>query len=508
MITIIYSTHKDVKYNSVFKKHLETTVGLKNTQILEYQNNNEFSLAQVYNRGISESIYDIVVCLHNDVKLEQGWGKKLMKDFEDNPDYGIIGKAGSCYFPESGVYWERAPLTMVGHVYHHPDGQNKWINKYSAKVPFLIPVVTIDGLIMAFNKTKIKHTFDETIGKYHFYDHPFCLANYLDGVKLGVTFSFDITHKSIGKPNDEFYESKEVFLQKYSEHLPLDLKPESVYFEKIIEKPLKNTGKVAIIIPTKGKLDLLFNCINSYIEQCNTDLFEVFIADTGSTDEEKQLTREFIKTNENTCKIHLVEYDYYNFAKINNDVVKNYVTDDFEFLLFSNNDIQVLNNVIFEMLSIYKNKNKIGTVGARLHYENNTIQHNGILCYLNKDKQFGVTHAALHSYYTYTPYTKNVIGSTAALLMIKKNLFEKQNGYNENYTECFEDVELNLRCILMGYENYLSGKSVAYHYESQTRNESEEKNKKTIFDYQNFLNPFVMNNFDKFKHLFFNTGDF
>ena len=40
MITIIYSTHKDSKYNSEFKKHLETTVGLKNTQILEYQNNN------------------------------------------------------------------------------------------------------------------------------------------------------------------------------------------------------------------------------------------------------------------------------------------------------------------------------------------------------------------------------------------------------------------------------------------------------------------------------------
>ena len=153
MITIIYSTHKDVKYNSVFKKHLETTVGLKNTQILEYQNNNEFSLAQIYNRGIGESIYDIVVCVHNDVKLEQGWGKKLIKDFENNPDYGIIGKAGSCYFPESGVYWERMGQTMVGQVYHHPEGQNKWINKYSPKLPFLIPVVTLDGLFISFNKT-------------------------------------------------------------------------------------------------------------------------------------------------------------------------------------------------------------------------------------------------------------------------------------------------------------------------------------------------------------------
>jgi GT2 family glycosyltransferase len=87
--------------------------------------------------------------------------------------------------------------------------------------------------------------------------------------------------------------------------------------------------------------------------------------------------------------------------------------------------------------------------------------------------------------------------------MIKKSLFEKQNGYNENYTECFEDVELNLRCILMGYENYLSGKSVAYHYESQTRNDSEEKNGKMILDYRENLNPFVMNHFDKLKHLFF-----
>jgi GT2 family glycosyltransferase len=200
----------------------------------------------------------------------------------------------------------------------------------------------------------------------------------------------------------------------------------------------------------------------------------------------------------------LINYDYYNFAKINNDVVKNYINDDFEFLLFSNNDIKVLNNVIFEMLSIYKNKNKVGTIGARLHYENNTVQHNGVMCYIDNDNKFGVTHAALYSYYSYTPYTKNVIGNTAALLMIKKTLFEKQNGYNENYTECFEDVELNLRCVLMGYENYLSGKSVAYHYESQTRNDSDEKIQRTINDYKNLLNPFVFNNFDKIKHLFYN----
>ena len=157
MITIIYSTHKDKNYNNKFKEHLSQTVGLKDVQILEFENHNQYSLSQVYNSGITESIYDIVVCCHNDIKLEKNWGKKLLEDFSINPEYGIIGKAGSCYFPESGVYWEKMHQTMVGQVYHHPEGQKKWINRYSVKLPYLTPVVTIDGLFISFDKTKIKY---------------------------------------------------------------------------------------------------------------------------------------------------------------------------------------------------------------------------------------------------------------------------------------------------------------------------------------------------------------
>ena len=116
MITIIYSTHKDFNYNQEFKSHLSKTIGVKDFEILEFENHNQYSLSELYNKGISQSKYDIVVCVHNDVRFENSWGKKLLKDFESNPNYGIIGKAGSCYFPESGVYWERMNQTMVGQV--------------------------------------------------------------------------------------------------------------------------------------------------------------------------------------------------------------------------------------------------------------------------------------------------------------------------------------------------------------------------------------------------------
>ena len=428
MITIIYSTHKDSKYNLEFKKHLETTVGLKNTQILEYQNNNEFSLAQVYNRGIGESIYDIVVCLHNDVKLEQGWGKKLIKDFENNPDYGIIGKAGSCYFPESGVYWERMGQTMVGQVYHHPEGQNKWINKYSPKLPFLVPVVTLDGLFISFDKTKIKHTFDETIGKYHFYDHPFSLSNYLDGVKLGVTTSFEITHKSIGQPNEEFYKSKEVFLEKYKTFLPLEIKPSTVYIPEVKEKSIKISSKTAVIIPTKSKLNLLFDCVNSIIEHSDKEQYELFIADTGSSSDEINQIKDFISERTNVSTIHLIEYDYYNFAKINNDVVKNHISNDFEYILFCNNDIKFLNNIIYGLMKIHKQNHNVGTAGCRLHFEDNLVQHDGIISWVAKPNDFKLSHAGFKSHYNYSTNIKKVIGNTAGLMMIKKSLFEKMGN--------------------------------------------------------------------------------
>jgi GT2 family glycosyltransferase len=496
MITIIYSTHKDETYNNKFKQHLLKSSGLKNIQILEYQNNNEYSLSELYNKGISQSQHNIIVCCHNDISLENGWGKKLLQDFNNNPEYGIIGKAGSCYFPESGVYWERMVQTMVGQVYHHPEGHKKWLNTYSVKLPYLIPVVTIDGLFISFDKSKIKHSFDETIGKFHFYDHLFCLPNYLDGVKIGVTSSFEITHQSIGQPNKEFLESKEKFIEKWGHKLPLDLKPSKLYIPEIKEKPIKNIGKVAIIIPTKGKVEMLFDCINSFYEYCNSELFDIFIADTGSTYEEK----EWIKNNILPIgDIKFIEYDYYNFAKINNDVVKNHIGNNYEFLLFCNNDIKILNNVIYGMLNIFKSKLKVGTVGCRLYFKDNTIQHDGILAIVDSKNIFGVTHKELNSYYPKNNNIQEVVGSTGALLMIKKSLFEICGLFNEDYTNCFEDVELNFKTTILGYNNFIDGNLVSYHFESQTRGEDPENIKKLSNDYNNTLLPFTIKNLGKLR---------
>jgi GT2 family glycosyltransferase len=499
MITVIYSTHRTKEYNDKFNDHLILTSGLQEVQVLPYENHNEYSLAELYNKGIKDSKYDIVICCHNDIKLEKNWGKKLLEDFSNNPEFGLIGKAGSCYFPESGVYWEKMNQTMVGQVYHHPPNHNKWLSRYSPKLPILIPVVTLDGLFLSFDKTKIKHKFDESYGKFHFYDHGFCVPNYLDGVKLGVTSSFEITHESIGQPNEEFYQSKEMFLQKWGDKLPLDLKPENLFIPEIKRQTFKKFGKVAIIIPTKGKIEILFDCIKSYFDNCDMNIFEIFIADTGSTDEEKTQIKNFISEYNN---INLIEFDYYNFAKINNEVVKNYLDNKHEFILFSNNDIKIMNDILSGMLQIFKENPRTGTVGCRLHFEDNTIQHDGIFVAKSKTNNLTLSHINFKNYYNYFNNTKEVIGNTGGLMLIRKNVFENIGLFSENYLSCFEDVDLNIKLVSINLKNYICGKCVAYHYESQTRKEDPENLDKQKIDYSKLV-PVISNHWEKIKEKVF-----
>jgi GT2 family glycosyltransferase len=314
-----------------------------------------------------------------------------------------------------------------------------------------------------------------------------------------VTSSFEITHESVGQPNEEFFDSRLKFVEKYKYRLPLDLKPREIYVPNVKFNNVKINGKIAVIIPTKGKLDLLFQCIESFYEHCDKNLFDIFIADTGSTEEEINSIEELVN---NVGNIKLIKYDYYNFAKINNDVVKNHIGKEYEFLLFCNNDVKLLNDVISGMLTTFKTQPRVGTVGARLHFADNTIQHDGMLGYVDKNKNFQITHRNLGSYYNFSDKTISVIGNTGGLVMIRKFTFDKCGMFNENYISCFEDVELNFKCVTLGLENYLCSNCVAYHYESQTRNDDSEKLDKLQKDYKDNLLPFVIKNLNKLSPKF------
>ncbi len=217
-----------------FKDHVIKMCGLgkSDTEFLFYKNNGEFSLSNIYNKGIRDAKNDIIVFLHDDMEIESSnFGKKILKHFEKNPEYGILGVAGTRNLV-SGQWWENKN-SMMG-IVNHKSGGKKWTSKYSAnQEDEIADAIVLDGVFFIVNKLKIKSNFDESFNGFHFYDIAFCFKNYIEGVKLGVITNIRIIHFSIGATNQQWLDNKLQFEEKYLDKLPIKLERKFFKNEKL-----------------------------------------------------------------------------------------------------------------------------------------------------------------------------------------------------------------------------------------------------------------------------------
>lgn len=231
MITVVYCTKTP---NQEHIDHLVKSSGLhKHIEVIEIVNNSDsespfynggLSLTKAYNQGLKQAKNDIVVFCHDDIEIEtKQWGNKLLKQFEKNPEYAIIGVAGSKYMPTSGRWWEDQKK-MYGRVKHTQDGKS-WLSAYSDDLgQELEEVVVVDGVFFAVDKRRIKQEFNESVEGFHFYDVTFSFENYLSGVKVGVSTLVKINHKSIGMTNDAWEANRAKFAHDYAPQLPANIK--------------------------------------------------------------------------------------------------------------------------------------------------------------------------------------------------------------------------------------------------------------------------------------------
>lgn len=218
VVSVVISTRK---IDETYVSHVKKMFSHPKTQILIYENDGEKSLTQIYNIGLKESVNDIVVFMHDDLILEtSNMTPKIIKMFEKHSDYGIIGIAGTDKLT-SGMWWQNRD-NMFGVVGHIHQGK-RHVNKYSKGVfnDVLKDVVVVDGLFFIVNKNQIKKEFNEEFNGFHFYDISFCVENHLEGVKIGLTTKFGVTHKSIGETNKKWEKNKLFFEALYGKSLPL-----------------------------------------------------------------------------------------------------------------------------------------------------------------------------------------------------------------------------------------------------------------------------------------------
>jgi GT2 family glycosyltransferase len=194
--------------------------------------------------------------------------------------------------------------------------------------------------------------------------------------------------------------------------------------------------------------------------------YEIIIVDNGSTDPE---TLAYYLSLSKDPTIQVVEFNQpFNYSQAINIGAAHSCG---KYLLFLNNDIQIIAREWLAELVQWAMLPQVGVVGAKLMYPDNTIQHAGVVF----DPTYMISHVFCHQAASTSgphgsvDWYRNYLAVTGACQMIRKDLFNMVGGYDENFGLTFNDVDICLRLLRQGYRTVYNPFSVSIHWESATR---------------------------------------
>ena len=209
-IAVVVCSKKNTEENKGFVEHIKETCGC-DTHVYMIHNPDGVSLSKIYADMVvnKEIDSDIIVFIHDDIEfLKKGWGKEVLRLFNEHKEYGIIGVAGSAQFDENGAWWNYEK--KYGQVLHRAEGKS-WLTAFSPLLTKdLQDVVVIDGVFMAVHKQRISENFSRELDGFDMYDIWFCLSNFFaKKCKIGVTTNIRLAHNSIGRLKETWYKNRE-----------------------------------------------------------------------------------------------------------------------------------------------------------------------------------------------------------------------------------------------------------------------------------------------------------
>jgi len=231
-------------------------------------------------------------------------------------------------------------------------------------------------------------------------------------------------------------------------------------FLDVVQRPL-----ISIIIPNKDSLSLLRSCIDG-IRRSTYRPYETIVVENDSREPETfAYYDEFISQPQ--CR--LLKWDRpFHFAAINNEAVR---MARGEIVVFLNNDIEITQPDWLERMLAATLQPGVGAVGAQLFYPDGTLQHGGIV--VGIDDQCGhwqrFTPGDATGYAGSLRQMRSWSAVTAACLMMRRDLFERMGGFDEQFAVAFNDIDLCLRLQQQGLASLCTPEVRLIHRESQTR---------------------------------------
>lgn len=298
-------------------------------------------------------------------------------------------------------------------------------------------------------------------------------------------------------------------------------KLQAIHYEKdisgIIEEEIKylkhmkekgDNPSVSIAILTKNRHDLITNCCESIFKEVNYKNTHIVIIDTGTTD---QNVRDYYNTLQSKCdlkgwKYKFIQLTSFHYSKNYNEAI--FKSIDTDYVLIQNNDTVALNDYVTKMMQLAVIK-KVGSVGCRMLYpDRQSIQHDGQVFYNGQNGMLGSAgHVNLRQIESSIPkhqsYTHLVDGNTAAGCLLRTEDFKKVQGFDENYGDIFQDVDLMAKIPhVLNKFNYCNRQARIIHVDNASRLQSGVDQKKHIQMWEDthyMRKKFIENKWNKVK---------
>ncbi len=237
---------------------------------------------------------------------------------------------------------------------------------------------------------------------------------------------------------------------------------------------LRGEPLISIVIPSKDNEDALKQCIRSIYAHTAYRNFEMIVVDNGSTEQVRMGLENF--RQECPFTYLYIPMDF-NFSKMCNLGVQEAKG---EYVLLLNDDMEAVEDSWLLRLAGQASLEHVGAVGAKLLYPNTSlIQHAGIANTVSgPGHKLKKLDDSVSYYYGRNRFIYDLIGVTAACLMIRREHYLELGGLFEGLAVAYNDVDFCFRLCEKGLYNVQRNDVALYHHESLSRGDDmQDKNK-------------------------------
>ena len=233
-----------------------------------------------------------------------------------------------------------------------------------------------------------------------------------------------------------------------------------------VAAPPPDQPLVSMIVPTAARSQHVTDCLSAVLSQTDYAKFEMLIVVSQAVALDERQTQILAPIlRDPRVRLVLLAAASFNFSRANNEGVRHARG---ELICMLNDDVAPMRPDWLAGMAGHLADRRIGAVGAKLYYQNHTIQHAGVI--------IGLAGLAAHTnrmlpqgqagYAWRAVLNQELSAVTGACLLVRRSLYEALGGLDETYPIAFNDVDFCLRIREAGHGIVFSAQTEMWHYES------------------------------------------